>query len=51
MLLFQPRWELNYEPPRGPTWQIADRAGLHRVAEVTVDDCLARIGKRLEPKG
>lgn len=38
----------SYEPPLGFIGQIADRALLHRVAEVTVHDFLIRIGERLE---
>jgi hypothetical protein len=38
----------NYEPPLGLIGKIADRALFHRVAEVTVNDFLARIGKWLE---
>jgi len=38
----------NYEPPLGVLGKIADRALLHRVAEVTVKDFLERIGARLE---
>jgi hypothetical protein len=41
----------NYEPPLGLIGKIADRALFHRVAEVTVNDFLARIGKRLEQAG
>ena len=38
----------SYEPPLGFIGKLADRALLHRVAEVTVNDFLARIGERLE---
>lgn len=41
----------NYQPPLGLIGKIADRALFHRVAEVTVNDFLARIGKRLEQAG
>jgi hypothetical protein len=38
----------NYTPPLGIIGKIADRALFHRVAEVTVNDFLKRIGERLE---
>lgn len=38
----------SYEPPLGLIGKLADRALLHRVAEVTVHDFLVRIGERLE---
>jgi hypothetical protein len=38
----------TYEPPLGLIGKVADRAVLHRVAEVTVQDFLVRIGARLE---
>ena len=38
----------SYEPPLGFIGKLADRALLHRVAEVTVHDFLMRIGERLE---
>lgn len=38
----------SYEPPFGSVGKIADRALLHRIAEVTVKDFLERIGDRLE---
>lgn len=38
----------SYEPPLGLVGKIADRALLHRVAEVTVQDFMGRIGERLE---
>ncbi len=38
----------TYEPPLGLIGKLADRALLHRVAEVTVHDFLVRIGARLE---
>ncbi len=38
----------NYEPPLGLVGKIADRALLHRVAEVTVKDFLEAIGRRVE---
>jgi hypothetical protein len=38
----------SYEPPLGFIGQLADRALLHRVAEVTVNDFLVRIGERIE---
>lgn len=38
----------NYEPPLVFIGKLADRAVLHRVAEVTVHDFLVRIGERLE---
>lgn len=41
----------TYEPPLGLIGKITDRTLLHRVAEVTVNDFLARIGKRLERTG
>ncbi len=41
----------SYEPPLGLVGKIADRALLHRVAEVTVQDFMERIGDRLEGTG
>ncbi len=41
----------SYEPPLGLVGKIADRALLHRVAEVTVRDFMERIGGRLEHTG
>lgn len=41
----------NYEPPLGLLGKIADRALFHRVAEVTVNDFLDRIGERLDRIG
>lgn len=41
----------SYEPPLGLVGKIADRALLHRVAEVTVQDFMKRIGDRLEHTG
>jgi hypothetical protein len=41
----------SYEPPLGWVGKIADRALLHRVAEVTVRDFMERIGDRLEHAG
>lgn len=38
----------SYEPPFGAVGKIADRALMHRIAEVTVKDFLERIGERLE---
>ena len=38
----------SYEPPLGFVGKLADRALLHRVAEVTVHDFLVRVGERLE---
>lgn len=38
----------SYEPPFGTMGKIADRALMHRIAEVTVKDFLERIGERLE---
>jgi hypothetical protein len=38
----------NYEPPLGLIGKLADRALLHRVAEVTVKDFVERIGDRLK---
>lgn len=37
----------TYEPPLGLVGQIADRALLHRVAEVTVKDFLESVAKRI----
>ena len=39
----------SYEPPLGLVGKIADRALLHRVAEVTIKDFLEGIGKRFDP--
>jgi hypothetical protein len=41
----------NYEPPLGLLGKIADRALFHRVAEVTINDFLKRIGLRLDRTG
>ena len=38
----------SYEPPLGLLGKIADRALMHRVAEITVKDFLDRIGDRLQ---
>ncbi|HYM95829.1 MAG TPA: hypothetical protein VET26_00880 [Candidatus Sulfotelmatobacter sp.] len=38
----------NYEPPMGLIGKLADRALLHRVAEVTVKDFVERFGERLK---
>ena len=38
----------SYEPPFGLLGKIADRALMHRVAEITVKDFLDRIGERLQ---
>jgi hypothetical protein len=38
----------SYEPPFGLLGKIADRALMHRVAEITVKDFLDRIGDRLQ---
>lgn len=38
----------TYDPPLGMVGKIADRALLHRVAEVTIKDFLERVGARLE---
>lgn len=38
----------SYEPPLGLVGKIADRALLHRVAEVTVKDFLESVGRRFE---
>lgn len=38
----------SYDPPLGLVGKIADRALLHRVAEVTVQDFMKRIGDQLE---
>jgi hypothetical protein len=40
----------NYEPPLGLMGKIADRALLHRVAEVAVKDFVEQIGARLDHK-
>ena len=37
----------SYEPPLGALGRVADRALMHRVAELTVKDFLDRIGERL----
>lgn len=39
----------HYEPPLGVVGKIADRALLHRVAEVTVRDFLERVARRVQP--
>ena len=39
----------SYEPPLGLAGRIADRALLHRVAEVTIKNFLEGIAKRFEP--
>jgi len=41
----------SYEPPLGLLGKIADRALMHRIAEVTVKDFLDRVGARLEGSG
>jgi len=41
----------SYEPPFGLLGKIADRALMHRVAEVTVKDFLDRISDQLRPSG
>jgi hypothetical protein len=41
----------TYEPPLGLVGKIADRALLHRVAEVTVRDFMERVRDRLEHVG
>lgn len=41
----------SYEPPLGLLGKIADRALMHRVAEVTVKDFLDRIGTQLQGSG
>jgi hypothetical protein len=41
----------SYEPPLGLVGKIVDRALLHRVAEVTVQDFMKRVGDRLEHTG
>lgn len=41
----------SYEPPLGLVGKIADRALLHRVAEVTVQDFMERVRDRLENTG
>lgn len=37
----------NYEPPLGAVGRLADRAGLHRVAEATVSDWADRLAAAL----
>lgn len=39
----------HYDPPLGLVGQIADRALMHRVAEVTVKDFLERVAKLVQP--
>jgi hypothetical protein len=41
----------SYEPPFGLIGKIADRALMHRVAEITVKDFLDRIGDQLQRSG
>jgi len=41
----------SYEAPFGVFGKIADRALMHRIAEITVKDFLDRIGDRLESPG
>jgi hypothetical protein len=41
----------SYEPPLGLMGKIADRALMHRVAEITVKDFLDRIGDQLQGSG
>lgn len=41
----------SYEAPFGMLGKIADRALMHRIAEITVKDFLERIGDRLESSG
>ena len=41
----------SYEPPLGLLGKIADRALMHRVAEITVKDFLDRIGDHLQGSG
>jgi hypothetical protein len=41
----------TYEPPLGAVGRLADRALFHRVAEVTLQDFLVRVGSRLEQLG
>jgi hypothetical protein len=41
----------SYEPPFGLLGKIADRALMHRVAEITVKDFLDRIGDQLQGTG
>ncbi len=38
----------NYEPPLGLIGKLADRALLHRIAEVTVKDFIERVADRLK---
>jgi hypothetical protein len=38
----------TYEPPFGPAGRLADRALLHRVAELTVKDFVDQVGRRLK---
>lgn len=38
----------SYEPPFGILGKVADRALMHRIAEITVKDFLDRIGERLK---
>jgi hypothetical protein len=40
----------TYDPPLGLVGKIADRALLHRVAEVTIRDFLEGVSNRLEPR-
>lgn len=37
----------TYDPPLGPVGRLADRAGLHRVAEATVADWVERLAAEL----
>jgi hypothetical protein len=41
----------TYEPPLGLLGKIADRALMHRVAEITVKDFLDRVGEQLRGPG
>jgi hypothetical protein len=41
----------SYEPPLGVLGKIADRALMHRIAEITVKDFLDRIGDELRRSG
>jgi hypothetical protein len=41
----------SYEPPLGVLGKVADRALMHRIAEITIKDFLERIADRLESNG
>ena len=41
----------SYEPPLGVLGKVADRALMHRIAEITIKDFLDRIADRLERSG